>query len=509
MEVIIGLIIGLIIGGMALWLIAKFKFKSEKGVSQDEVDNKYVLRDQFVRIEDEIKLLKEETKKKEEIILNLNKDLSSAEQQVKSLEKLNSSKKDENQALLNSIDSKYVERERLTEVNSELNKLKQQIEEKDAEILNLNKDLVSKKQIIDNLNDKFGTYKKEVEDLQNKMKIEFENIANKILEDRSEKFLETSRNNISAILNPIKDNITDFKTRIENLYGKEAEERINLKVEIKNLLDLNKQLSTDANNLATALKGENKTQGNWGEVQLEMILERAGLMKNTHYKLQEAFDIGEGKRLQPDCIIYLPENKHVVIDSKVSLVAFERYFNAENNEEKSENLKLHLESIMNHIKELSKKNYQNLHQINQPDYILMFIAYESALSLAMKEDISIFEQALEKNIVLVTGSTLLATLRTVAYIWKQENQKRYVLEVAKEGGALYDKFVAFIEDLKKVGESIEQAKVSHDAAMNKLTLSVKKGDTLIGRAEKIRKLGAAATKILPQDMVDKAELGNG
>jgi DNA recombination protein RmuC len=508
MEIILGLAIGLIVGGVAVWFIAKFKHKSEKGISQKELDEKYIIRDYFVQIENETKVLKEETKKKDEVILSLNKNLSSAEQLTKNLEQLSNSRKTENQGLLDSINTKYVERERLTEANSELAMLKQQISGRDAEILNLNKELVSKKQIIDNLNDKFITYKKEIEDLQNKMKIEFENIANKILEDRSEKFLETSKSNISAILNPIKDNISDFKTRIENLYGKEAEERINLKVEIKNLLDLNKQLSTDANNLATALKGENKTQGNWGEVQLELILQRAGLMKNTHYRVQEIFDAGDDKRLQPDCIVNLPENKHLVIDSKVSLVAFERYFNANNEDDKVKNLRLHLESIIGHVKELSRKNYQNLHQINQPDYILMFVAYESALSLAMKEDSSIFEQALEKNIVLVTGSTLLATLRTVSYIWKQENQKKHVLEVAKEGGALYDKFVSFVEDLKKIGESIEQARVSHDAAMNKLTLSVKKGDTLIGRAEKIRKLGVSATKMLPQDLIDKAELNN-
>lgn len=407
---------------------------------------------------------------------------------------------------LKQVEEKYVVREICDKLQADLDALKAEVKTKDDLLLNLNREISSKDQIIKNTNEKLEGHKKEIEDLQQRMIKEFENIANRVLENRSGKFLETSTKSVGDILAPLNDKIIDFRKRLDDIYNSDTVERTSLKGEIKNLMDLNKQLSDDANNLASALKGESKTQGNWGEHQLEMILERVGLTKGIHFKMQESFDVDDGKRSQPDCVVYLPDNKHLIIDSKISLVAFERYFNAETDEDRATYASQHFNSVVTHIRELNKKSYQNLYQINPPDYVLMFIAYESALALATKVDTGIFQQALDKDIVLVTGSTLLATLKTIAYIWKQENQKKHVIEIARQGGQLYDKFVAFINDLKEVGSKIEQAKVAHELAMNKLTASTKKGDTLIGRAERIRLLGAKTTKLLPQDMLDQAEL---
>ena len=403
------------------------------------------------------------------------------------------------------IDKKYVSREMYGKLEDDLKDLDKEKDQKNDVILNLNKDLSRREEAIKGLNEKLENQKKEVEELQKKLTAEFENIANRILEQRSEQFLKTSKENISNLLNPLDIKISDFRKRVDEIYKDDTVERTNLKAEINNLLKLNQQLSEDANNLANALKGESKTQGNWGEVQLELILERVGLQKDVHYQMQGSFEAEDGRRLQPDCVINLPDKKQLIIDSKVSLTAFEKYFNAATEEERKQFSVEHLNSVSGHIKDLSKKNYQNLYQINSPDYVLLFITYESALALACRENPGIFQEALEKNIVLVTGSTLLATLKTVAYMWKQEDQKKNVLDIAKQSGALLDKFVGFVEDLKKIGASLEQTRSAYDGAMNKLVTSAKKGDSLIERAERIQKLGAQSSKALPQDILDQVE----
>lgn len=406
---------------------------------------------------------------------------------------------------LDEIDKKYVPREMYTKLENDLQGVRTENFQKNEVVSGLDKEIARKEESIRGFQEKLNTQKKEIEELQSKLTAEFENIANRILRERSDQFLKSSKENISNLLNPLDIKISEFKTRIEQITKSDTEERASLKTEIKNLLDLNKQLSEDANNLASALKGENKTQGNWGEVQLDAILERVGLEKGVHYTTQESFETEEGRK-QPDCIVYLPDNKHLIIDSKVSLTAFVNYFNAETDDDRKQFAVEHLDSMTGHIKELSKKNYQTLEQINPPDCVLMFVAYESALALAWRENKEIFQDAFDKNIILVTGSTLLATLKTVAFMWKQENQKKHVLEIAKQGGALYDKLVGFVEDLKKVGASMEQAKSAYDGAMNKLVTSSKKADTLIGRAERIRTLGAQTTKVLPQDILDQVEI---
>ena len=326
-------------------------------------------------------------------------------------------------------------------------------------------------------------------------KHEFENLAQKILEDKSEKFLSLSKQNLEHILNPLKEKIEDFKKRVDDTHSQEMKE-------LGALFRLSTKLGEEANNLASALKGDNKIVGNWGEFQLETILQKAGLMENVNYKKQQNFKDSDGQDKRPDYIVMLPESKNIVVDSKVSLVAFEKYYNADEPEKKTLFLKEHIRSVYDHIKNLCSKSYQTLYQINQPDYVVLFMPLESALSLAVQEDPKLFETALENNIVIVSTTTLFATLRTIAYIWKQENQKRNVLEIARQAGAMYDKFVDFVADMEKIGQKLDDAGDSYRGAMNKLKDSKKRGDTLIGRAEKIKELGANTTKSLPQETVE-------
>ena len=292
---------------------------------------------------------------------------------------------------------------------------------------------------------------------------------------------------------------------MDETYKEEVRERISLKEQLKHIVELNKQVSDDATKLTNALKGDKKLLGDWGEVQLEMILEKAGLEKDIHYQKQANYKDDSGNNQRPDYIVNMPENKNLILDSKVSLVAYEKYYNAEEDKDREPFLREYLGNLHRHIKELGDKNYPKLYGINPPDYVLMFFPIEPALSLALREDLSLFEKALEKNVVLVSTSTLLATLRTISFIWKQENQRNNVVEIARQSGALYEKFVGFMNDLVVVGNKIDDAKDNYSLAMNKLFTSAKKGDTIIGRIEKIKELGADTNKSLPQNILDRLD----
>jgi len=396
----------------------------------------------------------------------------------------------------------YVSREIYNNARNEIEKKDKIILENNELILQLNRRLIAAEESNKNLREKIETEKRELKNLQKQFTEKFENIASKLLDEKSRKFTELNEKKISGIIAPFKDRLTEFKNEVESLYKEESKEVISLKVEIKNLISLNQQISKDADNLTKALKGDPKVQGDWGEVRLEMVLEKAGLEKNIHYRKQEVFTDSDSRKKRPDYIINLPENKNIIIDSKVSLTAYERYFNTEDEKERATYLKEHLKSISDHISDLSKKNYQSLYEINSPDYILMFMPLESALILALKENPKILEDALDRNIVFVTTSTLLATLRTVSYLWKHEKQKKNVNEIARQGGALYDKFVNFLSDLNALGEKLDSAKSSYNAAMNKLSTGGKRGDTIIGRVEKLKELGANASKSIPENFKD-------
>lgn len=403
------------------------------------------------------------------------------------------------------LEKSYVLRPIHDNLQMQADLLKEDLIEKEQEIKSLTAKLASENQSTLHLQEKLSKQMEDMTALQKQARLEFENISNKLLEEKSKKFTQHNQDQLNDILNPLREKIKSFEENVEKRFLSETKDRVSLKKEIEHLRTLNQQLSTDANNLATALRGDSKTQGDWGEIQLELLLEKSGLSKDIHYQTQNSFADEEGKQKRPDFIINLPGKKQLIIDSKVSLTAYQGFCEATSEKAQKKQLKAHVESLRRHVKDLNSKNYEQLYQINSPDYLLLFVPIENALALALQEDTRLFLEALDKNIVIVTTSTLLATMRTVSYIWKQEKQKKNVLEIARQSGLLYDKFCAFVEDLKGIGQRLDQAQISYQGAMNKLSESKKFGDTLIGRAERIKELGARASKNLPKDLLDDGD----
>ena len=369
------------------------------------------------------------------------------------------------------------------------------------QIIDLKSELSAKEERIKFLNEKIKEAEETKQETEERLTKEFENLAHKILDLNSEKFKKQNKEQIDTLLSPLSEQIEKFKKKVEDTNEKGVERNAMLMQKIISLESLNNKLSQDALNLANALKGDSKTQGDWGESRLELLLEKSGLTNGVHFSKQAAYKDDEGKLKKPDFIIKLPENKHLIIDSKVSLTAYVEYYNAKDEIIEQQAIKRHLDSIKRHYTELSDKDYPNLYGINTPDHVLMFVPNEPALMLALNEDKNLYLNALEKNIVLVSASTLLATLSTVASIWKQEDQKRNALEIAKEGGLLYDKFEGFVQDLIKVGKSIKSSKDSYEDAMSKLTEG--RGN-IIKKIENLKDLGAKTKKSLPQNIIDRA-----
>ena len=367
----------------------------------------------------------------------------------------------------------------------------------------LNSENSSLKSDYTNLQEKLSEQKSEIEKLQEKFTKEFENLANKIFDDKSLKFTEQNKTNLDQILKPLSEKIKDFEKKVGDVYVTDSKERAGLVQQIKSLHELNQQMSKDANNLTSALKGQSKTQGSWGEFILESILEKSGLVKGREYVVQESITAESGRRFQPDVIINLPENKSIVIDSKVSLVGYEKFVSSDDENQKQLGLREHINSIRSHIKNLSGKNYQNLYQLESLDFVLMFMPIEPAFAYAVQSDPSLFSDAFEQNIVIVSPSTLLATLRTISSIWRQESQNKNALEIARQSGALYDKFQSFLKDLTNIGDKLDSAKGSYDEAFKKLRSG--RGN-LISSTEKIKQLGAKTSKQPSPNILNSAEL---
>jgi DNA recombination protein RmuC len=346
---------------------------------------------------------------------------------------------------------------------------------------------------------KHNEQEKYIAELQQRFKLEFENIANKVLDDKTDKFTLQNKANLDIILNPLKENIKAFEEKVDKVYKAESDERNTLKGVISQLMNQSKQIQEDANNLTKALKGDQKKQGNWGEVILERVLERSGLTKDREYRIQTSLSSSDGSRMQPDIIIDLPDEKHIVIDSKVSLIAYERFVSSDADEERELHIKQHILSIKTHIQGLSGKNYQELYQINSPDFVLLFIPIESSFGIAVQKDAEIFNYAWDRKVVIVSPSTLLATLRTISSIWKQERQNRNVLEIARLSGSMYDKFVGFLTDMESIGRNIKMSQDAYDKAINKLSTG---SGNLSSTSEKIKKLGAKATKQIDTKFLD-------
>jgi len=331
---------------------------------------------------------------------------------------------------------------------------------------------------------------------------QFKNLANEILEEKSKRFAEQNQQNLDTLLKPLQEKLTDFRKQVDDTYQSEARERFALKQEVEKLAGLNLKMTDETRALTNALKGESKTQGDWGELVLETILENSGLRKGEEYLVQDSHTIDDGSRLQPDVVIRLPESKHLVIDSKVSITAYTRYIQADDDATKTAELNSHVLSIKQHIQGLSAKNYQDLYGVGSIDFVLMFIPIEPAFLAAMRHAPDIYQEALKKNIVMVCPSTLLATVRTVAHLWRQEHQNRNAQEIARQCAMLYDKFVGFVEDLDKVGQRLEQAQVSYGDAIGKLKTG--RGN-LIRTAENVKKLGVKPNKSLPTKLTDVAD----
>ena len=344
--------------------------------------------------------------------------------------------------------------------------------------------------------------KVELGELQDKFKNDFKVLAQEILEKTGNTFKEQNKEQIGTILAPFKEKLENFEKKVEETYEKGKSETISLKSEVKILSEQSAKLSKDAENLTKALKSDVKVQGNWGEVILERVLEKSGLTKNQEYFIQNSITTEDGKRFQPDVIIKLPDEKNVIVDSKVSLIAYERFSSAENTEEQQAQLKKHIASIKAHVKGLSDKNYQSLYGIDGLDFVLLFIPIEGAFSAAVQNDNSLFQDAFDKNVVIVSTSTLLATLRTIASIWKQEKQTQNAIEIARQGGALFEKFVGLTEDLLNLGKQMDTAKKSYEGAMNKMSSG---SGNLLKKAEDLRKLGLKTSKQIDQKLMDKAD----
>ena len=352
-----------------------------------------------------------------------------------------------------------------------------------------------------NLEQKLKEQKVEVEKLQEKFTHEFEVLANRILESKSEKFTKQNKENLDGILKPLQLKIESFEKKVDESHKESITRHAMLRQQIIGLKELNEQMSKEAVNLTNALKGDNKIQGNWGELVLERVLEKSGLEKDREYFVQESHVTNDGKRILPDVVLHLPDDKKMVIDSKVSLISYERYVNEDDQDLQEKFLKEHIASIKRHIEQLSEKKYHDIYEIESPDFVLLFIPIEPAFAIALNKDNNLYNLAFEKNIVIVTPTTLLATLRTVDSMWNNEKQQQNAIEIATQAGRLYDQFVNLTDDLVKVGNQLNTVKGSYDSTMVKLT---GKGN-LITRVERLKKLGSKASKQISEKLLKKAE----
>jgi DNA recombination protein RmuC len=366
----------------------------------------------------------------------------------------------------------------------------------------INIQLTKKEVDFENLWERNKEQKEEVEKLQEKFTKEFENLANKILEEKSNKFTEQNKENMKTILSPLQEKIQLFEKKVDDTHKESIDYHAALRQQILGLRDMNIQMSKETLNLTKALKGDSKMQGNWGELILERVLEKSGLEKDREYFVQQSHTNSEGNRVFPDVVINLPDGKKMIVDSKVSLTAYEKFINEEDESLKSGYLKEHVNSIKRHVEQLGEKNYHDLYQIESPDFVLLFIPMEPAFAMALNEDTTLYNKAFEKNIVIVTPSTLLATLRTIDSMWANQKQQENAFEIARQAGALYDKFEGFVADLIKIGKKIDESKIEYQGAMNKLVDG--KGN-LITSVEKLKKMGAKAKKALPDNILIRAE----
>jgi len=389
----------------------------------------------------------------------------------------------------------------VSDLEIRIQELRQEVQLEREKVVQLNANLSSSETENSHLNQKLFDQTRDLEKLQEKFTKDFQIIANSILEEKTQKFTDQNKTQLNDLLNPLKEKIVEFEKKVEQTHKETLEKNSALREQINGLKETNMQMSREAGNLTKALKGDSKTRGNWGEVILESILEKSGLRKDSEYYVQQSFYSEEGRRFQPDVIIKLPEDKTIIVDSKVSLIHYENFY-SEEEENRDIHIKNHITSIRKHIKDLSEKSYQQLDIGKGLDFVLMFIPIEPAFSMAVQNDPNLFTDAYEKNIVIVSPSTLIATLRTISNIWKNEYQNRNAQKIAEESGKLYDKFVGFSNDLVEIGRKLNSTQTSYDQAMQKLSSGT---GNLIKRTEDIKKLGAKTTKSIDHRLIDRSE----
>ncbi len=337
-------------------------------------------------------------------------------------------------------------------------------------------------------------YLADAEKLKATLQTEFQAVASKILDEKSAKFTDHNKTQVESLLHPLRQQLADFRQRVDLVYKTDGEDRTALKTQIEQLRQLNVRITDEARALTTALKGQSQARGAWGELILERLLDSAGLIKGQDYLTQESLTTDDGRRLRPDVILRLPDSRHLVIDSKVSLIAYERAVNAPDDVIRSAAVTEHARAVRTHVDQLSAKRYEDTGKLITPDYVLMFVPLESAFTLALETDHQLYEWAFDRRVILCTAPTLLVTLKTVATLWKQDRQTKNVQAIADRGGALYDKFAGLIDDLEGIGLQLGRTRESYDSAMNKLKTG--KGN-LLAQVEDLKKLGARAKKTLP------------
>lgn len=393
------------------------------------------------------------------------------------------------------------EQERNRNLATQLQELKADLEKARNQVLELTNSLASTEADYRNLEERLAERKNELAELQEKFTAQFKNLANDIFEDKSKRFTDQNKSNISELLKPLGEKITDFEKKVDSTHKDAIKENAALREQLQHIQKLNVEMTREAENLTRALKGDSQAQGAWGEFILESILEKSGLERDREYTVQESFTTAEG-RLRPDVIIRLPEKKHVIIDSKVSLTAYNNFVNAETDAEKTVALKAHLASIRQHMKGLADKNYQANISDNGLDFIIMFIPIEPAYIVAIQSEKSLYEEALEKRIVFVSPTLLIPSLQLIKHTWRQENQNRNAIEIANKAGDLYDKFVSLSDDLKKIGHQMDSTKSLYEESMKKLVTGT---GNIVKRVEDLKKLGAKASKSIDAKLLGRSE----
>ncbi len=402
------------------------------------------------------------------------------------------------------VDEKYVARPLYSTLEDRVREERSGREKLESIRVELERKLAARKQELIDLGNRLKETTKEIGQLQEQSRIAFRNVANELLEEKSKKFTEQNEKELDRILQPFKVRLKEFEEKVDKTYQENRDEQISLKTQIKGLQKLNQQMAREALELTNALKGDPKARGDWGEFQLTRLLEEAGLREGIHFETQGGFRDNEGQLKKPDFIIHLPGSKHLIIDAKVSLVAYEQYHSAGDDTSRREALKAHFDSVRNHIRDLGAKKYEELYQMATPDYVMMYIPVEPAFFLALEgdKDGKLYTEALARNVVLVSSSTLMATLRTVGYIWKQETQAKNVQEIADRGAKMYDKFVGFVENLQDIGNRLDQAQDSYHKARSQL--SEGRGN-LVRQAGQLRSLGVKTNKPLPNEWKENSE----